>query len=757
MALVLSESMRLSCPKMNLRDFLNRDGKTHELYWALSIEADWVQSAIWYIEGEVAQVVATSPVSAWQTEEELIEATDASLSAAIQNLPEDTKEPEKTVFGVPPGWVSDGQIKEEYLLKIKKICSELSLSPSGFVILPEAIAHLIKSEEEAPLTAIVLGVSKENIELSLFRLGNLIGNTTVARSVSIFDDAIEGLTRFGTQDPLPSRIIIYDGKEGQLEDLRQELIKADWKEIENLKFLHTPKVEVLDSEKKVAAVSLAGASEMGNVTAIVTEKEDKEDQAEALAVEEEPNFSEAGDISAEELGFVVGKDVSEEETPTIPATPVTQESGDQEFIAGDGKLSHDKAPTVAHFPSASKFSGLTSRVLDFAKSLAGKVPPRMGAGAAGKRPLIFAALGGLFVALALAWWFLPKATVAIYVAPQSTSATFPVNLDSNVSSPRLSEKMLNAVLISTQASGEKSRGTTGRKTVGDRAKGSVQVRNGNSAPVNLPAGTVFLSSNNLEFSLDKSASIAGSLSPVTPGTAEVDITARAIGAEYNLGKDETFKIGNYPKADIDAVAINQLTGGSSREISAISESDQQSLRDELTKELTEKAKQDLFGKISSEQYFIENSLQTQVVTSSFSGRVGDESSNLSLSLNISVSGLAVDRNLIYELSSEELKDRIPGGYILRNDQMRLQFDLKDQKDGVYEFEADIAANLLPEINPDEIAKKIAGRNPVRAEEYLRTVPGFRRAEITFSPRLPGFLGIMPRVSRNINIEIGAER
>jgi len=83
-------------------------------------------------------------------------------------LPEEFGEPQKTVFGLPNSWISEGQIKEEHLSKIKKICTELSLEPSGFVVISEAIAHLVKSEEGAPVNAVVLGIGKESLDFLKF-------------------------------------------------------------------------------------------------------------------------------------------------------------------------------------------------------------------------------------------------------------------------------------------------------------------------------------------------------------------------------------------------------------------------------------------------------------------------------------------------------------------------------------------------------------------------------------------------------------
>ena len=144
----------------------------------------------------------------------------------------------------------------------------MELKPSGFVTLPEAVSFYIKSTEGSPLTAVTISPGKEVTEVSVFRLGNLLGTTQVTRSVSIFDDVVEGLARFKMQDPVPSRFILFNGKEGELEDTKQALLTGSWESAATLKILHTPKIEIFSSEKKVEAVSLGGASEIGHVSKI---------------------------------------------------------------------------------------------------------------------------------------------------------------------------------------------------------------------------------------------------------------------------------------------------------------------------------------------------------------------------------------------------------------------------------------------------------------------------------------------------------
>lgn len=712
------------------------------MYWALVLEPGWVQSAIWQIQDGEAKILSTSPVSAWVTDEELVDASDTSLSAAIQSLPEDVKEPQTTVFGVPTSWVSDGQIKDEYLQKIKKICTELSLTPSGFVVLSEAISNLYKSEEGAPVSAIILGVTKENLEVSVFRMGNLVGSTTVSRSVSAFDDLVEGLTRFATTEPLPSRILIYDGKEGELEDIAQEITQKDWNDVEKIKFLHTPKVEILSPERKVSAVALAGAAEIGDVKGIETLSEENESDESTVLPELHQNL----ETPAEDLGFVVGEDVAkkEEQTPQNEDYPVKE-------------VSEAKEPRPTF--ETSKITLILNSFFNNLKNLVSTLPfLNKKPGVPKQNLMLFGVIGLLFsvVAFLVYWWFVPKAEITIYVSPQTLSEEVIIVVGEETDNS-IEKRQLSGNVEQSEVSGEESASVTGRKIVGEAAKGQVTIRNGTSSDIELSAGTVLISSGNLRFVLTEGASVVAALSPNSPGTASVSVEASAIGAEYNLAKDESFKVGNYPKADVDAVAESDLSGGSSREISAVSLEDRQNLLDSLEQELLSQASNKISGNIPSEKILLSESLKITEREAAFSSEVGEETGEISLNLTLSVSGLSVERDSLFEISKAELKDRIPEGYVLRGEQIQTDFELLGEDEGVYEFETRINANLLPEVKTDEIARQIAGRVPARAEEFLNSIPGFSQAEIRLSPKLPGIFGTIPRINKNIQIEIAAQR
>lgn len=704
---------------MDIKSLISKPKEKKEYFWALLLEPSWIASAVWLIEDGKVEVISTSPSTRWENEENLIEAVDASLSSCSQNLPEEVGEPTKTVFGVPSFWVDGGNIKEEYLTNLKKICQELSLEPSGFVVLPEAIAHFIKVKEESPLSGITVGISNEDLDISIFNLGKLAGATIVARSVSVEDDFLEGLSRLAVgQENFPPRILLYNQKEPELEEIKIALGASEWGKIGESGFLHTPKVEIIEPDNKILAVCLAGGSEMGEVTGIKTnlqinslEEKPLEEESVIERPEELENINHPTGVTPESLGFIV----SDSNNSNVNNKVV-------EFAPK--KKFNLTLPKLPKFKFKKPITNLTTT----------------------KKPFIIGSISLIlfFVVGFVLWWFLPKASVTIFVSPHKLEEKVSLEIGTDIKVKSISEIV----------SGDKTKSTTGTKTVGERAKGSVKIQNGTAFAINLPTGTKVVSSGDLEFVTTKQASVSGALSPSTPGTVTIEVEAGNIGSEYNLAKDEVFKVANYPKAEVDATSNDNFTGGTSRQISAVSEDDRKTLLSDLTDELVNDAKDKLKGKISNEDLLIESSLKTEVDSEDFSNKLGDEASTVKLSLEITVTGSVVSQSDLTEISKKQLEGKIPSGFVLHEDQ--ILYDFSNTSDDT-KIDVIIFVNLLPNINPDEIAKKIVGKYPNLAENYLNNVPGFVRAEFRVKPLLPGRLGTLPHLFKNISVEISAER
>jgi hypothetical protein len=734
---------------MNLKDFLTSRESPPELYWSLVVEKGWVQAGIWYINESSAEVINISPSAAWEVEGELIGACDAVLSSCVSKLPENYTEPSKTVFGVSSSWVKEGEITDEYLAMIKTVCTDLSLTPVGFVVLPEAIAHLYKSEEGSPLSAVVIGLSPEELEISVFNLGNLIGTTSVARSVSIIEDVTEGLSRFEGASPLPSRMIVFDGKEGELEEAKEELMKATWEGNEKMKFLHTPKAETLESSKKVLATCLAGAAEIGNVTEVFSKEEPIGEETYPPEAEIKNVVEPDEETSAEKLGFSINEDVTSNQSPvsghislnspiTPPVLPIAQPQQKvnpqhQKFGVGVKNLFHT-------FSSKFKIGGPKISSQGNKKSL--------------KLILIIAVV--LIVGIGAYSWFVPKATITIFVAPKPFQQQVSISFNTQGVFDE-SKAILPAQIITSQASGDKTKSTTGAKLVGDKATGSVQIANGNTSSIKLATGTVLTSTSGLKFITNSEASISGQLLPGSPGTATLEVTAGDIGAQYNLAKGEVFKVGVFEKSLVAATSQTDFSGGSSQQIAAVSEEDQENLETDLKSELSSKVINDLESKASEDQLFVDDLAEFETTSKNFDHKVGEVAETLKLTSEINATTVLVDREKLQNYVANILKDKIPQGHALRNNQIKFKFTFISKEGENYIYTINISANFLPMTNSEEIISKISGKSVSSATEFLSSVPGYTRAEIALKNKLLGPFKTLPHVKDNITIEIAADQ
>src|SRR3989344_1217703 len=164
---------------MNVPNLPFLDKKKKSEYFLSLVLRDEKASAVVFeeIEGKVNVVgehvenFKTSIENA--TEEELLNVIDKAVSTAEKTLPEG-EESQKTIFGVKADWTDEGKIKKEILARLKKVSDELTFKPMGFLVIPEAIAHLLQKEEGAPVSAVLAEIGANKVSLYIIKGGKII-------------------------------------------------------------------------------------------------------------------------------------------------------------------------------------------------------------------------------------------------------------------------------------------------------------------------------------------------------------------------------------------------------------------------------------------------------------------------------------------------------------------------------------------------------------------------------------------------------
>lgn len=707
--------------KMEVSSFIKKFTKKPDTsigcFLAVQIDTEFIKTAVWGIKNDLPEIIGIGGTAQWDgtSVEVLLEAIDTSLSVALEKIPEKI-EITKAIFGLPEAWVSPESILPARLNDIKTICEKMAFKPLGFVITTEAISQYLKAKEGTPASAILVRVSTSEVAVSIIRLGIIEATHIAGRSGDIASDAKEGLTRFGDQESLPSRIILYDGTSDSLDELTQQLLVSDW--YSTFPFLHIPKIETMDNSFSISAIAISGGGE-----------------------------------AARSLGIPVKPIPLQETIPEAKPEPRPDIKPEQPVLTPKSEIQQP-----ASFSNMNKIKDLFSKLSQLTQRL-----PRIKAGI-NKVNLTVAIVFLVFLlttaGIVQAVKKLSKTTLKISIAGQEISDTVKVTADPQSNSIDSSANILPAQTVTLTKSKEQTKPTTGKKTTGDKAKGEVVIYNlrtdGNKAFDEGSVITSLVSGNKMLFTLDTSVTIdqaaPGADYTIIPGKAKVAVTSESFGPEYNLAAGTEFQIANYSKSTYVAKNEAGFAGGTKKEIATVSKKDKSELLAGLIDEIKSESQNELTGQNQDKKIFSET-IEVKPIKENYSVDAGTEAESVSLSLDASVKAMAVTETDYQNLLAAILSSKVPAGFSANGQNIKSEIKNLQTDEGKVSFDINFSATLTPQTDKKQFLEMIAGKRPAAAVEILKRLPRVKDAEFTFSPKLPRFLQWVSSDPERVNFEI----
>lgn len=690
----------------NLLTKLKHKEENHqEYFFAVEVTEELIKTAIWTVADGQTQVVKVGQSQTWdgQTQEKLVSAIDQSISAISANI---SPEPSGVIFGLPEAWLDSDNIVPDKKNYLKAICQELELKPLGFVISNTAVIQYLKIDEGTPPSAIFLQLNSTEINLSLVKLGKLVGTQLVGRSGDLGQDVEEGLSRFDKIDTLPSRMILYDGQTDFEED-KQQLTSYDWEE--KLPFIHFPKVEVLPADASIKAISLAGGSEV----------------AKSLGFEIKPPSPPPAESTAADLGFSA-QDIALTKTPEPEPPPkLNPPTGGPHLI----QLIKEKLSRLK-FPSAPKTI-----------------------------VLVIAGFVALLIIVFSAYWYLPKAQITLYFESKTIETNLTLTIDPQASTLDPVKAILPGESVDISVEGSQSIPTTGTALIGDPATGNITIYNITNQTKSFPKDTVLIGSNSLTFSLDEDTTVASSSSRkegediiTSPGKADASITAQNIGPDSNLSAGSQLSFKQFSEDDYYA-KTSGLSGGTSQEVKAVSQADQDKLLSAATTELISKAQTELQSRLGGDKALVTVEDQEKFISKKFNHAVNEKADTLVLEAKLEYTALSYSQKDLQLLLNEAVKEKIPENFQV-SDSSEIELEpARLNKDKTATIQAAFKANLLPKLDLEAIKKQLKGHYPAAIQDYLTSLPSFLSADIIIKPNLPSGLKTLPHVAKNIVLEV----
>lgn len=716
---------------------------------------------------------------------ELTEAIDKAISRSEETLPPDV-EIRKTVFGVKQDWVEGEtkKIKRDYLQKLKKVCDTLDLSPIGFMVISEAISSLMQEEEGAPLSAIFVELGKKVVTINLFRGGKIVQTLTSALEGS-YAQTVDHLLKQFTTEVLPARITLYDSEIE--EKTAQEFIGHHWSK--GLPFLHMPQISVLPDGFDGRAVAFGAASQLGfevldngdAASAIKTynsggvvvreEKEHGEEKLTEKKQHEEVVGKHEGVIGREEgsFGFVPDQDIAEK----VQKAHVQHAAPHHEVHTGTHHLAHhaektEHEQTIASDslaePNSEHFN--SRRANRRGSFLKGFSFPKMGFSlpSFGSKgiflPIIFVVIF-IGVVIGGVYYFYFNNVSAKFIVTltpkneaQSENVTFASGETNDFDNNIVAAKKVNGSL-----DGNMTIGVTGKKDVGEKAKGKVTIYNNDTGgSVTLSDGASIKSENGLSFTLDKKISVASAsgdvFSGTKPGTTDVEVTASEIGTNYNLPSGTKFSVaGNNSLA---AKNDDAFSGGTKKTVSVVSKDDLNKLKTDLIKNLSEKASDELAKQAASDVVILPVVLSTDIKSTKYDKNAGDESKTVKLSASVSFVGLSYNKDDLKEFAKSVLEKKYSDDMTIDGD--AIEASVKNvQKENDKEISADVAidASLFPKIETDRLGEELSGKSVKNAEEVLSRLSQVEKTEVVYEPNISILEKIFPSLPKHVTVTISS--
>lgn len=374
------------------------------------------------------------------------------------------------------------------------------------------------------------------------------------------------------------------------------------------------------------------------------------------------------------------------------------------------------------------------------------------------RTKLMLAAGGLallIVLLMIANKVLPHAKVVIKTNSVEVNTNLTITADTQAKELNEEEGIMPATKLDITASSTQQVTASGKKNVGEKATGTMTVYNCSSSVQNLPAGTTF-SNGAQSFLSDKAITVSKSGYSLTPsgfvcnkdGNTEVGVIASQAGSKYNVNS------GNYTTGINNVTGSgSEMTGGTDKTINVLSQADIDTAKQKASQD-SEGAKNDLVAKFKEQNlYALPPTIKPHEQTVDSSAKVGDEASNVSVTVKTKYTMLGVKQEDLEKLIDNNAKDQIDiqkqkiSDYGLGNASIVIN-STKSTDNQTMSFQTTAIAGAS--IDTEALKQDMAGKKKGDVKAMVSSMPSVQDVNVLYSPF---WVTKAPSNPAKINIEV----
>ena len=383
-------------------------------------------------------------------------------------------------------------------------------------------------------------------------------------------------------------------------------------------------------------------------------------------------------------------------------------------------------------------------------------PPKEHTPMSKKKKIILGIIGGLLVAGGVLFYlYYPKANVNLTVKAEPLESSVEITADTKLNAPNVEKLAIKGELIETEQQGGKKFSATGKKDVGEKARGTVTISNDSSDAQKVNAGNDLKSDSGLAFKTSADVTIPGATATLVNnipvkvlGKADVAVEASEAGDKYNVGPT-SFSISG--KSLLSGKSSNPMSGGLSKEVTVISQNDLNNAKSELTKDISNTNHEELKKKAGTNKIY-DSSFKDEVTSEETDKKAGDEAGDFEMKIKVKSSAIDFNEKDYREMVVKALEKNVPADKTLSlsaNDEISITGSEMDSVKGILKLKGDVKTKIIPKINESDVKNNLKGKNKSDAENYLKSIPGVITTDVQFKPSW--LIKKIPGKVNNINI------
>lgn len=377
-----------------------------------------------------------------------------------------------------------------------------------------------------------------------------------------------------------------------------------------------------------------------------------------------------------------------------------------------------------------------------------EVPARTGSDSGGSIAKPLGALAGIAAIVAISigiyWLFFSSMTVELHLTRQKVAST----LAYQVTEPGVSPASVPGDGIVIQ--GEPVQFTlsrsltvpaTGQTIIPDKAAtGEITLRNPADAVVTIEKGTEFEGFDGVTYAFSDKVEVPAA-SNGQPGetTARVSSPKGGEAGNQNVG----MLTGELPNGVYYSNRMGEISGGTQKTATTVSQSDIDQLKNEIDKELLALATTTQLDK----GLLLVPSTVTPIAGAGtatpsegayvFSKNVGDEASEVSVTANITFAATAYDPSELTAAAIPQLEGEVAPGQTFDSESVRVNPPAETgNANGVISLLATVAGDAIPtldEATRDSLSDQLAGKSASEVDQILAGLGYVDSASVTYSP------------------------